>query len=87
MKKMMKQKISSVQWQELKGINYVLSKILCKKQNVLKETMDNISDVYVKENISGHTLSEMSNTRISSRIRKKAAAQRRAQWQKMRVGH
>ncbi|KAI4544133.1 hypothetical protein MG293_004399 [Ovis ammon polii] len=45
-----------------KGINYVLSKILCKKQNVLKETMDNISDVYVKENISGHTLSELSNT-------------------------
>lgn len=24
--------------------------------------MDNISDVYVKENISGHTLSELSNT-------------------------
>ncbi|KAM7247202.1 hypothetical protein CapIbe_001155 [Capra ibex] len=45
-----------------KGINYVLSKILCKKQNVLKETMDNISDVYVKENISDHTLSELSNT-------------------------
>ncbi|XP_052520297.1 sodium channel protein type 7 subunit alpha [Budorcas taxicolor] len=45
-----------------KGINYVLSKILCKKQNVLKETMDDISDVYVKENISDHTLSELSNT-------------------------
>lgn len=45
-----------------KGINYVLSKILCKKQNVLKETMYNISDVYVKENISDHTLSELSNT-------------------------
>ncbi|XP_043344125.1 sodium channel protein type 7 subunit alpha [Cervus canadensis] len=45
-----------------KGINYVLSKILCKKQNVLEETMDNVSDVYVKENISDHTLSELSNT-------------------------
>uniref|UniRef100_A0A4W2DUV1 Sodium channel protein n=1 Tax=Bos indicus x Bos taurus TaxID=30522 RepID=A0A4W2DUV1_BOBOX len=45
-----------------KGINYLLSKIVCKKQNVLEETMDNISDVYVKENISDHTLSELSNT-------------------------
>ncbi|XP_045363580.2 sodium channel protein type 7 subunit alpha isoform X1 [Camelus bactrianus] len=45
-----------------KGINYVLSKILCKKQNVLEETMDNISDIYIKENISDHTLSELSNT-------------------------
>lgn len=45
-----------------KGINYVLSKILCKKQNVLEETMDNVSDVYVKENISDHTFSELSNT-------------------------
>nr|XP_058908219.1 sodium channel protein type 7 subunit alpha [Kogia breviceps] len=45
-----------------KGINYVLSKILCKNQNVLEETMDNLSDIYVKENISDHTLSELSNT-------------------------
>ncbi|KAB0404327.1 hypothetical protein E2I00_009384 [Balaenoptera physalus] len=45
-----------------KGINYVLSKILCKNQNVLEETMDNVSDIYVKENISDHTLSELSNT-------------------------
>lgn len=45
-----------------KGINYVLSKILCKNQNVSKETMDNVNDVYVKENISDHTLSELSNT-------------------------
>ncbi|XP_006065185.4 sodium channel protein type 7 subunit alpha isoform X1 [Bubalus bubalis] len=45
-----------------KGINYVLSKILCKKQNALEDTLDNISDVYVKENISDHTLSELSNT-------------------------
>ncbi|XP_067597771.1 sodium channel protein type 7 subunit alpha isoform X2 [Pseudorca crassidens] len=45
-----------------KGINYVLSKILCKNQNVPEETMDNVSDIYVKENISDHTLSELSNT-------------------------
>ncbi|XP_004428289.1 PREDICTED: sodium channel protein type 7 subunit alpha [Ceratotherium simum simum] len=45
-----------------KGINYVLSRILCQKQNVLKETMDNVNDIYVKENISDHTLSELSNT-------------------------
>ncbi|XP_077739557.1 sodium channel protein type 7 subunit alpha isoform X2 [Canis aureus] len=45
-----------------KGINYVLSKILCKNKNVSKETMDNVNDVYVKENISDHTLSELSNT-------------------------
>ncbi|XP_046515757.1 sodium channel protein type 7 subunit alpha [Equus quagga] len=45
-----------------KGINYLLSRILCKKQNVLKETVDNVNDIYVKENISDHTLSELSNT-------------------------
>ncbi|TKC38595.1 hypothetical protein EI555_006820 [Monodon monoceros] len=45
-----------------KGINYVLSKILCKNQNVPEETMDNASNIYVKENISDHTLSELSNT-------------------------
>lgn len=45
-----------------KAANYVLSKILCKKQNVPKEKMDNVNDTYVKENISDHTLSELSNT-------------------------
>lgn len=40
----------------------MLPKILCKKKKVLEETMDNISDIYVKENISDHTLSELSNT-------------------------
>ncbi|XP_012582566.1 PREDICTED: sodium channel protein type 7 subunit alpha [Condylura cristata] len=45
-----------------KGINCVLSKILCKKQNALKETRDNEKDKQVKENISDHTLSELSNT-------------------------
>ncbi|XP_064442713.1 sodium channel protein type 7 subunit alpha isoform X1 [Mirounga angustirostris] len=45
-----------------KGINYVLSKMLCKNQNVSKDTMDNVNAVYVKETISDHTLSELSNT-------------------------
>ncbi|XP_037379354.1 sodium channel protein type 7 subunit alpha [Talpa occidentalis] len=45
-----------------KGINYVLSKILCRKQNALNETMGNAKDKQVKENISDHTLSELSNT-------------------------
>uniref|UniRef100_F7AFH6 Sodium channel protein n=1 Tax=Macaca mulatta TaxID=9544 RepID=F7AFH6_MACMU len=44
-----------------KGINYVLLKILCKKQNVPKDTMDHVNEVYVKEDISDHTLSELSN--------------------------
>ncbi|XP_018877192.3 sodium channel protein type 7 subunit alpha [Gorilla gorilla gorilla] len=45
-----------------KGINYVLLKILCKTQNVPKDTMDHVNEVYVKEDISDHTLSELSNT-------------------------
>ncbi|XP_012932381.1 sodium channel protein type 7 subunit alpha [Heterocephalus glaber] len=45
-----------------KGINYVLVKILCKKQNIQEKTTDHVNDTYVKENISDHTLSELSNT-------------------------
>ncbi|XP_066090015.1 sodium channel protein type 7 subunit alpha [Saccopteryx bilineata] len=45
-----------------KGINYALSKILRKKQNVPKDTVDNVNDTYVKENISDHTLSVLSTT-------------------------
>uniref|UniRef100_G1QTL3 Sodium channel protein type 7 subunit alpha n=1 Tax=Nomascus leucogenys TaxID=61853 RepID=G1QTL3_NOMLE len=45
-----------------KGINYVLLKILCKTQNVPKDTMDHVNEVYVKEDISDYTLSELSNT-------------------------
>lgn len=45
-----------------KEINYVLSKILCKNQNVSKNKMDSVNGVYVKENISDHTLSELSNS-------------------------
>ncbi|XP_055966312.1 sodium channel protein type 7 subunit alpha isoform X2 [Sorex fumeus] len=45
-----------------KGINSVLSKVLCKNQNASKKKMDNVNEVYVKENISDHTLSELSNT-------------------------
>ncbi|XP_043432883.1 sodium channel protein type 7 subunit alpha isoform X1 [Prionailurus bengalensis] len=45
-----------------KGINYVFPKISCKKQNISKETMDNVNNVYVRENISDPTLSDLSNT-------------------------
>ncbi|XP_045714738.1 sodium channel protein type 7 subunit alpha isoform X2 [Phyllostomus hastatus] len=45
-----------------KGIHYVLSKILCKRQNVPKDTVDSANDIYVKENISDHTLSDLSTT-------------------------
>ncbi|XP_069877713.1 sodium channel protein type 7 subunit alpha [Dipodomys merriami] len=45
-----------------KGMSNVLSKMLCKKQNVPKETIDRASDTYFKENISDHTLSELSYT-------------------------
>ncbi|XP_047727314.1 sodium channel protein type 7 subunit alpha isoform X3 [Prionailurus viverrinus] len=45
-----------------KGINYVFPKISCKKQNISEETMDNVNNVYVRENISDPTLSDLSNT-------------------------
>ncbi|KAM4859114.1 LOW QUALITY PROTEIN: sodium channel protein type 7 subunit alpha [Thomomys bottae] len=45
-----------------KGMSYVLSKVLCKKQNVPKDPVDHMSDTYTKENISDHTLSELSYT-------------------------
>ncbi|XP_048201255.1 sodium channel protein type 7 subunit alpha [Perognathus longimembris pacificus] len=45
-----------------KGMSYVLSKLLCKKKNVQMETNDHVSDTYIKENISDHTLSELSYT-------------------------
>lgn len=45
-----------------KGVNYVLLKMLCKKQNIPQETTDRVNATYVKENISDHTLSELSNT-------------------------
>ncbi|XP_069926835.1 sodium channel protein type 7 subunit alpha isoform X1 [Oryctolagus cuniculus] len=45
-----------------KGINYMLLKILCKKQSAPRETMNQVNDMYVKENMSDHTLSELSNT-------------------------
>lgn len=56
-----------------KGVNDVLSKILCKKQNVPKETMANVNDTYVKENISDHTLSELSNTQESLKDKEKSS--------------
>lgn len=45
-----------------KGICYVLSKILCKRLNVPKDTVDNVNDPHVKGNVSDHTLSELSNS-------------------------
>ncbi|XP_007945562.1 sodium channel protein type 7 subunit alpha [Orycteropus afer afer] len=45
-----------------KGINYVLLKTLCKKQNAKKEKLENINDTYIKDTISDNTLSELSNT-------------------------
>ncbi|XP_059251471.1 sodium channel protein type 7 subunit alpha [Mustela nigripes] len=57
-----------------KRINYVISKILCKKQNVSKETMDHVNAVYAKENISDHTLSELSNTQEFLKDKEKSSS-------------
>uniref|UniRef100_A0A671DY12 Sodium channel protein type 7 subunit alpha n=1 Tax=Rhinolophus ferrumequinum TaxID=59479 RepID=A0A671DY12_RHIFE len=57
-----------------KGINCVLSKVLRKKQNVPKEPMDNVNDTYVKENISDHTLSELSNTQDFLKDKEKSSS-------------
>nr|XP_019582910.1 PREDICTED: sodium channel protein type 7 subunit alpha isoform X2 [Rhinolophus sinicus] len=56
------------------GINCVLSKVLRKKQNVPKEPMDNVNDTYVKENISDHTLSELSNTQDFLKDKEKSSS-------------
>ncbi|VTJ84415.1 Hypothetical predicted protein, partial [Marmota monax] len=56
-----------------KGLNYVLHKILCKKQNVPQETTDHVNDTYVKENISDHTLSEFSNTQVFLKDKEKSS--------------
>nr|XP_012612502.2 sodium channel protein type 7 subunit alpha [Microcebus murinus] len=56
------------------GINYVYLKILCKKQNIPKETMDHVNDVYVKEDISDHTLSELSNTQDFLKDKEKSSS-------------
>lgn len=51
----------AVAWMKM-GINCVLLKILCKEKTVSTEATDQPCDPSVKENISGHTLSELSNT-------------------------
>ncbi|XP_077010173.1 sodium channel protein type 7 subunit alpha [Tamandua tetradactyla] len=56
-----------------KGINYVCFKTLCKQKNIPKETKDNVNDTYVKENISDHTLSELSNTQYFLNDREKSS--------------
>ncbi|XP_040827933.1 sodium channel protein type 7 subunit alpha [Ochotona curzoniae] len=43
-------------------ISCVFLKILCKKQSAPKEVVDHVNDVYVTENISDHTLSDLSNS-------------------------
>ncbi|XP_006879543.1 PREDICTED: sodium channel protein type 7 subunit alpha [Elephantulus edwardii] len=45
-----------------KAVNNVLLKVLCKKQNIPQEVMENASETYVKETISDNTLSQLSNT-------------------------
>ncbi|XP_051022082.1 sodium channel protein type 7 subunit alpha [Acomys russatus] len=45
-----------------RGINCVFLKILCKKETVPTEAAGQICDPSVKENVSGHTLSELSDT-------------------------
>lgn len=57
-----------------KRINYVISKILCKKQNVSKETMDHVNAVYAKKSISDHTLSELSNTQEFLKDKEKSSS-------------
>lgn len=51
------------------GINCVLLKILCKEKTVSTEATDQTCDPSVKENISGHTLSELSNTQTFLRYK------------------
>nr|KAF6451090.1 sodium voltage-gated channel alpha subunit 7 [Molossus molossus] len=45
-----------------KGIDCVLSKIVCRRRNVPKDTIGNVNDPPVTENISDHNLSEVSTT-------------------------
>ncbi|GAB1286387.1 Sodium channel protein [Apodemus speciosus] len=51
------------------AINSVLFKILCTERSVPTEATDQICDPSVKENISGHTLSELSNTQTLLRYK------------------
>lgn len=56
-----------------KGINCVLLKILCTKRTVPTEAKDQICDTSVKDNISGHTLSELSGTQTFLRYKEKSS--------------
>ncbi|CAH6788552.1 Scn7a [Phodopus roborovskii] len=56
-----------------KGISCVLLKILCTKRTVVTEAKDQICDISVKENISGHTLSELSDTQSFLRYKEKSS--------------
>ncbi|XP_034352035.1 sodium channel protein type 7 subunit alpha isoform X1 [Arvicanthis niloticus] len=51
------------------GINSVLLKILCTERSVPTEATDQTCDPSVKENISEHTLSELSNTQTFLRYK------------------
>lgn len=56
-----------------KGVNHVLLKILCTKRTIPTEAEDQMHDTSVKENVSGHTLSELSDSQTFLRYREKSS--------------
>ncbi|KAM6178332.1 sodium channel protein type 7 subunit alpha [Rhynchocyon petersi] len=56
-----------------KAINFVLLKTICKKKNSPRETMENLSEMYVKETISDNTLSELNNTQDFPKDKEKSS--------------
>uniref|UniRef100_A0A8C6MV93 Sodium channel protein type 7 subunit alpha n=1 Tax=Mus spicilegus TaxID=10103 RepID=A0A8C6MV93_MUSSI len=56
------------------GINSMLLKIMCTERRVPTEATDQICDPSVKENISGHTLSELSNTQTFLRYKDQSSS-------------
>ncbi|KAL6090253.1 hypothetical protein STEG23_001317 [Scotinomys teguina] len=56
-----------------KGVNQVLRKILCTKRTIPTEAKDQIHASSVKENVSGHTLSELSDTQTFLRYKEKSS--------------
>lgn len=56
------------------GINSVLLKILCTERSVPTDATDHRCDPSVKDNISGHTLSELSNTQTLLRYKEQSSS-------------
>ncbi|XP_036039534.1 sodium channel protein type 7 subunit alpha [Onychomys torridus] len=56
-----------------KGVNNVLLKILCTKRTMSTEAKDQIHDTSVKDNVSGHTLSELSDSHTFLRYKEKSS--------------